>query len=86
MYGGLGVLMGAPGVPDGQYTPPWHGRSGLRKKMGVIGDFRARGQVFTYVESGYGKLGRFRGMYGCLGGLMGAPRVPDGRSTPPWHG
>ena len=38
--------------------------------MGVIGDFRARGRVFTYVESGYGKLGRFRGTYGGLGGLM----------------
>ena len=47
MYGGLGGLMGAPGVPDGRSTPPWHGWSGLRKKMGVIGNFRVRGQVFT---------------------------------------
>ena len=54
--------------------------------MGVIGDFRLRGRVFTYVESGKGKLGRFGGMYGSLGGLMGAPGVPEGKSTPPWHG
>ena len=58
---------------------------GLEKK-GVIGNFRARGRVFTYVESGLGKLARFGDMYGGLGGLVGAPRVPDGRSTPPWHG
>ena len=38
MYGGLGGLLGAPGVPDGRSTVPWHGWSGLRKKMGVIGD------------------------------------------------
>ena len=50
MYGGMGGLMGAPGVPDGRSTPPWHGWSGLRKKMGVIGNFRVRGQVFTYVK------------------------------------
>ena len=31
----------------------------VEKKMGAIGDFRARGRVFTYVESGLGKLGRF---------------------------
>ena len=53
--------------------------------MGVIGDFRARGQVFTYMKVDKEKLGRFGGMYGGLGGLMGAPGVPDGRSTPPWH-
>ena len=41
-----GLLWGAPGVPDGQSMPPWHGWSGLRKKMGVIGDFRVRGRVF----------------------------------------
>ena len=34
----------------------------------VIGDYRARGWAFTY---------RIR-MYGGLGGLMGAPGVPDG--------
>ena len=34
----------------------------------VIGDYRARGQAFTY---------RIR-MYAGLGGLMGAPGVPDG--------
>ena len=34
----------------------------------VIGDYRARGWAFTY---------RIR-MYGGLGGLMGAPVVPDG--------
>ena len=50
MYGGLEDLMGAPGVPDGRSTPPWLGLSGLKKRMGVIGDFRARGRVFTYVE------------------------------------
>ena len=54
--------------------------------MVVIGNFRARGRVFTYVESGLGKLGRFGGMYGGFGGLMGGPGVPDGQSMPPWHG
>ena len=58
----------------------------VEKKMGVIGDFRARGQVFTYVKVDKEKLGRFGGMYGGLGGLMGAPGVLVGQSTPPWHG
>ena len=44
--------------------------------MGVIGEFRVRGRVFTHVESGYRKLGRFGGMW--FGGSDRAPRVPDG--------
>ena len=47
--------------------------------MGVIGDFRARGRVFTYVESGKGKLGRFGGIYGSLGGLMGPLGSPGSK-------
>ena len=40
--------MGSPRVPDSQSTPPWHGCSELRKKMVVIGNFRARGWVFNF--------------------------------------
>ena len=43
-----GGPMGSPGVPDGRSMPPWHGRSGLRKNLGVIGDFRARRWVFNF--------------------------------------
>ena len=42
--------MGAPRVPDGQSMLPWHGQSGLRKKMGVIGNFRARERVLTTLK------------------------------------
>ena len=49
--------------------------------MGIIGDFRVRGRVFTYVKSVLGKLGCSAVMYGGLGGLMGAPRAPEGRSA-----
>ena len=49
----------------------------VEKKIGVIGNFGAGGWVFTHPESGYGKSCGFGGMYGSLGGLTGAPRVPD---------
>ena len=58
--------------------PPIAWMKWVEKRIGAIGYFRVGGRVFTHPESGKGKLCHFGGMYGGLGGLTGAPRVPDG--------
>ena len=58
--------------------PPMAWIKWVEKRIGVIGDFVAGGRVFTHPEMGYGELCCFGGRYGGLGGLTGAPRLPDG--------
>ena len=51
----------------------------LRDEDGVGGsvDFRPRLPVVTHDRRPLGYMDLFGGMYCCLGGLMGAPVVPE---------
>ena len=68
--------MGAPGVPDSQSTPPWHGWSGLIKKMGVIENFRDGTGLylcFKWIRN----IWSLKWFVWWFGGPDGAPGVPD---------
>ena len=74
--------MGAPMVTDGRYTSPGHKRGGLVQKEVLYDNFRKA----WLVAKGWAKLGCCKGLYCCLGALMGAPMVSDVWYTSAGHG
>ena len=48
------------------------------EKKGLTFNFRLTLPVVTHAQRCLGKMDCFRGMYCCLGGLIGPPMFPNG--------
>ena len=82
MYCCLGGLIGPSVVPECLYGVPGEGWGWGGWVGGLTFNFRPTLPIVTHDQGNLGKMDCFRGMYCCLGGLMGPPVVPECYGVP----